>query len=191
MEHKFNSLFNVPVLFKQTNIDTKPLIKYINKVSKNSKVVNSNVGGVHSEFFDLTEPSLEELKKEIIQNMDKFFSECMFKSKNLFFQNMWAITNKYKDYNVTHNHPFAMFSGAFYVKAPVKCGKVVFEHPGMSLMHFWHGLEREKFNKYNSPTWSFDIKEKDLLIFPSWLFHKVEPNMSNKERIVISFNIGG
>ena len=97
MEHRFNSLFNVPVLFKQTNIDTKPLIKYINKVSKNSKVVNSNVGGVHSEFFDLTEPSLEELKKEIIQNMDKFFSECMFKSKNLFFQNMWAITNKYKE----------------------------------------------------------------------------------------------
>jgi len=28
------------------------------------------------------------------------------------------------------------------------------------------------------------------LIFPSWLYHRVEPNLSNKERIVISFNIG-
>ena len=44
METHFNSLFNVPVLFKQTNIDTKPLIKYISKISKNSKIVNSNVG---------------------------------------------------------------------------------------------------------------------------------------------------
>lgn len=191
MAHQLNTLFNVPVLFKETKINTKPLFNYINKISKNSKIVNSNVGGTHSEFFDLGHPVLDDLKKEIIQNIDSMFSECKFKSKNMFFQNMWAITNRYRDYNLSHNHPYGMFSGAFYVKAPANCGKIVFEHPAMNLMHFWHGLKRDEFNQFNSPTWSFDVKEKDLLIFPSWLYHRVEPNLSKKERIVISFNIGG
>ena len=87
MAHQLNTLFNVPVLFKETKINTKPLFNYINKISKNSKIVNSNVGGTHSEFFDLGHPVLDDLKKEIIQNIDSMFSECKFKSKNMFFQN--------------------------------------------------------------------------------------------------------
>jgi uncharacterized protein (TIGR02466 family) len=190
MEPQFNSLFNVPVLFKETKINTKPLIKYINKISKNSKVVNSNIGGIHSPYFDIKDPVLNDLKKEIIKNMDNYFNNLMFENTKLKFKNMWSITNKSRDYNLTHNHPFSMFSGVFYVKVPKNCGRIIFEHPAMSSMHFWYGLKRKEFNNYNSATWAFDIKEKDLLIFPSWLYHRVEPNLSNKERIVISFNIG-
>ncbi|MFN7501978.1 MAG: putative 2OG-Fe(II) oxygenase [Dolichospermum sp.] len=29
-----------------------------------------------------------------------------------------------------------------------------------------------------------------MLIFPSWLLHGVEMNMSNEDRVCISFNIG-
>ena len=29
-----------------------------------------------------------------------------------------------------------------------------------------------------------------LLLFPSWLKHRVEPNLSKKNRICISFNLG-
>ena len=29
-----------------------------------------------------------------------------------------------------------------------------------------------------------------MLLFPSWLYHSVEPNLSDRERVSLSFNIG-
>ena len=36
---------------------------------------------------------------------------------------------------------------------------------------------------------SIDIEEGDLLLFPSYLPHKVSQNNSDQDRIVISFNV--
>ena len=36
---------------------------------------------------------------------------------------------------------------------------------------------------------SIEPEEGDLLLFPSYLYHAVEENLSNNNRIVISFNI--
>jgi uncharacterized protein (TIGR02466 family) len=190
MKPLINSLFKVPILYKNTEIDTKPLIQYIASLKEDKSIVRSNIGGKHTPFFNIEDKVLEPLKKEIIKNMDMLYDKIEFENQKLYFQNMWSITNRHKDYNLSHHHPFAMFSGAFYVRAPKNCGNIIFEHPGMSSMHFWHGLKRKKYNYYNSPTWSYEVKEKTLIIFPSWLYHRVEPNMSKKLRTVISFNIG-
>ena len=46
-------------------------------------------------------------------------------------------------------------------------------------------------NQYNSELWWWlPSEEGRLYIFPSWIKHLVEPNMSDEERISISFNIG-
>ena len=42
-------------------------------------------------------------------------------------------------------------------------------------------LEKSYFN-------SFEIEENVLLLFPSWLKHYVNPNLSNEDRISLSFN---
>ena len=45
------------------------------------------------------------------------------------------------------------------------------------------------YNQQNSSFWSFEPQENVLFIFPSFLEHKVEPNMNETEkRISISFN---
>ena len=44
-------------------------------------------------------------------------------------------------------------------------------------------------NDLNSNTRGLDIKEGDLLFFPSYLPHRVGKNESDEDRIVISFNI--
>ena len=36
---------------------------------------------------------------------------------------------------------------------------------------------------------SLKITEGDLLIFPAYLPHSVEVNMSNEDRVIVSFNI--
>ena len=45
-------------------------------------------------------------------------------------------------------------------------------------------------NQYSSPQWWLLSEEKTLYVFPSWIKHLVQPNMSDEERISISFNVG-
>ena len=45
------------------------------------------------------------------------------------------------------------------------------------------------FNIWNSVTWFFPVNNNELILFPSWLQHKVEPNeKATTDRISISFN---
>ena len=47
----------------------------------------------------------------------------------------------------------------------------------------------ENDNELNMQVAKIDISEGDLLLFPSYLPHKVGVNESDEDRIVISFNI--
>jgi uncharacterized protein (TIGR02466 family) len=47
----------------------------------------------------------------------------------------------------------------------------------------------KKFNSVNSGYWYAEPKEGDLIMFPSWLRHYVEPSKSNEDRISIAFNL--
>ena len=48
----------------------------------------------------------------------------------------------------------------------------------------------EDYNECNSAVWNINPSENDLLLFPGWLSHRVEPNLTKKNRISISFNLG-
>ena len=89
-----------------------------------------------------------------------------------------------------HTHSGSIFSGVFYIKVPDRCGRLVLEDPSAQLMQsflkYWH-LEVE-WNQYTSMVWNVSPDPGDLVIFPSWMSHYVEPNMSDEDRISISFN---
>jgi hypothetical protein len=40
------------------------------------------------------------------------------------------------------------------------------------------------------PSHAIIPKDKDLILFPSFLRHGVEPNLSESNRIIMSFNMG-
>ena len=49
--------------------------------------------------------------------------------------------------------------------------------------------DQGKFTEYNSASWFVPPEENMLYIFPAWLYHKVEPNLSKQPRISFSFNV--
>ena len=50
-------------------------------------------------------------------------------------------------------------------------------------------MEVQEFNMWNSPTWFFETNNSELILFPSWLEHRVMPNKeATTDRISISFN---
>ena len=49
--------------------------------------------------------------------------------------------------------------------------------------------EIKEFTQWNSPLWFFPAIAGELVLFPSWLQHKVQPNeKATTDRISISFN---
>ena len=47
----------------------------------------------------------------------------------------------------------------------------------------------EKYTEYSAGAVTIKPEEGDLLIFPSYLYHAVDENLSDDNRVVVSFNI--
>jgi len=98
----------------------------------------------------------------------------------------WANINTKYSYNVTHCHANSYYSGAYYVKVPDDSGDIVFYDPRPQLDAL-RTLVTE-VTMHTAPEVRFKPQEGMVIIFPSWLMHRVEPNMSDEERVSIAFN---
>ena len=194
-DYKVYKLFPTPVFhYKLENYKkiNKELKKYILDLKKNDKAgqLKSNKGGWHSPFFDL--------KNEIPMkffNKIKIFLEKIIKNEmgweyipnNVRITSMWSIINKKGDFNIQHNHPNAYFSAAYYVKCPLNSGNINF-HEGNEAKLIRHP-NIKKFTEMSAMKTSLEPKEGDLFVFPAYFYHDVGENLSNEDRIVISFNL--
>ena len=158
---------------------------------KNSKgVIKSNLGGWQSDniiypdspFFFLQD--IEKICQEVAKDVLKI-------NKSVFLNNAWININQKDNLNQVHTHPNNILSGVYYVKTPEKCGNIIFRHPSFDMMERdWEDIVSDSdHNVYNSDTWWLPAKANTLYIFPSWIKHLVGPNMSDEERISISFNV--
>ena len=102
-----------------------------------------------------------------------------------------ACFNNLGSFNVLHNHPGCDLSGVLWVKCPKECGNIVFYSP--SLFETFQEIEsytqdfKDKNNYHHN--YFFPPLEGRMLIFPSHLQHEVKKNLSNENRISVSFNI--
>ena len=101
--------------------------------------------------------------------------------------NMWAIVNTGGSANLRHQHGNSTISGAYYVRAPVNSGDIVFYDPRPAPVYSHPNTTNPNF--LNAQVNGVSPKEGALVLFPSFLDHSVNENISSSERIVISFNI--
>ena len=190
-------LFPEPIFkYKLNNFKNlkKKLSKYIYKLKDedNEGLKRSNKGGWHSKPFKLgiKDTIQHKFTLEIQKNILDTFQKYGWETKNvpITIKEMWAIINKNEDFNVLHSHPNCYLSAAYYVKAPLNCGKFEIECPNIAKANSFPLIKNP--NDLNVRVVSIDIDEGDLLIFPGYLPHKVAKNLSGQDRIVISFNVG-
>jgi uncharacterized protein (TIGR02466 family) len=108
--------------------------------------------------------------------------------------NMWANISPRHGFNRHHVHPNVLWSGVYYVQTPPGCGRIFFTDPRPQSMMLTarHHPDRPR----GVEAWSevyFEPIEGRILLFPSWLVHEVEPNLSTEpgpaaDRISVSFN---
>lgn len=108
---------------------------------------------------------------------------------------MWAIVNPPGGTNRAHIHPGCLWSGVYYLRTPKDCGKIEFIDPRTeNLMHQPKYRPNEKRPKSRWTKVNITPTVGKLVIFPAWLYHAVDPNLSREDgpdadRVIISFNI--
>lgn len=102
--------------------------------------------------------------------------------------NCWAMANVPNSTTKAHHHPNSVISGVYYVRVPPGGGNIFFfdPRPGARMLV----PPQAENNPLNAGQVILAAKAGQMLIFPSWLWHGVEPNRASEDRLSISFNIG-
>ena len=176
--------------YKQIN---KELLNYILELQKNDKTGNthSNKGGWHSQNFDIVNQGppinfLNKIKDYLKHIISNEFGWKYVPNKQRIVA-MWAIINKKNSFNVMHNHQNCYFSSSYYVKKPKNSGDITFFDPKEAKTYRFPKIE--KYTEYSAEAITIKPEEGDLLIFPSYLYHSVGENLSEDDRVSISFNV--
>ena len=86
-----------------------------------------------------------------------------------------------------HVHPNNILSGVYYLKTSPDCGDIVFDDPRPQANVLLP--DAKEVTTFNSHSYSVTPEAGQLVMFPSWLAHRVAVNRSKSERISLSFNV--
>tara|TARA_B100001559_G_C16441602_1_gene594700 strand:- start:777 stop:1364 length:588 start_codon:yes stop_codon:yes gene_type:complete len=186
--------FSTPVWASQIenyNKVNKDILNYILNLQKKDPtgIVKSNFHGWHSHDFNLNDEAPKNFIKAVEQNINKALNDMDWdlNKQDVKISSIWAIINEQGAFNQKHHHGNSDLSAAYYVSAHEKCGDIVFYDPRPAPV-YKHPKSKSP-NILNASVNSIKPKEGLLVLFPSYLEHSVQPNMSGEKRIVISFNI--
>ena len=169
-------------------LDTNQMAQNIVQWSKEDEgVKKTNVNGWHSQTDMHNRPEYKPLVDELFKMVHQVFHE-EFLDREPKLGNMWANINGTGGYNKPHVHPNALFSGVYYVKTPPNCGQLICQDPRPGIQTCMPNRKKGQPPKHLWREVHLQPQENRAIMFPSWLWHTVEPNQSNEHRISISFN---
>ncbi len=186
------NLFPVPIHIFDVNGFNKmknQLIDYAYDLKKKKPEgeIISNRGGWQSPDFHISDK--DDILHSFLMNCLDGFPHIK-NSVNLSIV-AWVNINKQGDYNLKHVHPTSDLSGVVWIKCSENCGNIEFDNPSVfqtykELVSYTDDF-KDRSNIHES--YYFTPTEGRIIIFPSYLLHKVEVNKSDEDRISVSFNI--
>ena len=193
MDESLSLLFPTEVWqFKSDNIDNKNLLSSILKDEKKEDSLHySNVGGWRSADNLHLDSRFSGVVDFIIENFD-----CICKRNNYIdnliikINAMWSMVNRNNHSNVNHVHPRFDWSFCYYINTPIGCGNIVFVDPRIRKTMVNQSSILSNYENPSTHEIYFIAPIAGLLIiFPSYLEHYVEPNLSEEVRVSLSGNI--
>lgn len=168
------------------------LVKHITHIRKELKSTKrSNEMGWHSPTNLHNDEGFAELCA-CIDGMSGTVAASMNmrNDRRLAIESFWVNINPKFAYNALHDHPQSMLSGVYYVRADDQSGCLRFRDPrAAKRMNPWPVGPDDKTDQRHWDRVNYKPQPGRLIMFPSWLEHDVEPNMSDEDRISISFNL--
>ena len=180
--------FPTTIYGKDVKLDNRLFEHEIKEWSKRDPgVKKTNRNGWHSTTEMHKIPVFKPLVDALFEMQFEIYKEeCLDKEPVL--GNMWANINPPGGYNAPHIHANSLFSGVYYIKAPANSGKLVCTDPRPGIQTVMPTRKKGQPPKHLWRDVHLEPKVNRIIMFPSWLWHCVEPNESNDIRISVSFN---
>ena len=145
-----------------------------NSNSNNSYIFNGKLKGIKQ----FCEEQLRIYVQEIINPKEEI---------DIYITQSWINVTKPGGYHHLHSHKNSIISGVFYISTEEDDG-IKFTDPNNKVRELIK-FEPKGFNSFNSSSCFFPSIINQLMLFPSWLDHKVDVNeTATTDRISLSFN---
>ena len=178
-------LFASPVMELKVDVDAKKMLSYIKKTKyRTTKLAD----GCHQSFSNkILEDKILEKEKLILMNAVRYYLKTVFHYSGKFkMGNSWLTKTLPNCESQLHMHRNQWISACYYP----------FGSKGISIS-FVRGnpatfidVDYDDYESiYSCDEFKFYPKENTLIIFPSYLLHKINKNLSKKDRYSLAFNI--
>lgn len=174
------NLFSTPI-----KIIEMPYFEELNK-----KIGKAMSLGFNKNFTDgLPKDEAKELQKIFIDEVELYLKELTNKKIDLELTKSWtSITNKY-GFNTPHEHSSNNVVGVYYIKTFDKCGDLLLLDPrGATNFIPCYEINTQDSLVDGRSYYRITPKAGNLILFPAYVIHSVEPNMSDETRISLALN---
>ena len=200
---KIINCFAVPVLRAVVDDHAELNLKLIPEITKLFKTATHNRVLSYKWKYNIQDSDKSVLGYSSFNESDiskdpnfKFFFDKIFPVVSEFFlqldytgtwryENAWSNIYPQGAYVPLHDHRGVHWSAVYYVQADPNCGKLLLSDPKEYALS--HEPENTRFRGNQSQ--SFTPFPGKLIMFPGYVKHESEPNESDSDRIIISFNI--
>tara|TARA_B100000427_G_C15337859_1_gene519786 strand:+ start:101 stop:769 length:669 start_codon:yes stop_codon:yes gene_type:complete len=183
-------LFPIPLLVSSYTLDYTKELEWIKNCNynKNSDIsVNLDAkftSRQSKDTFLLDRPELINIRSFIEEKLSYYVNNVLQSSSELVITQSWSNVNGKGEWHDEHTHPNSIVSGVFYLHNNDSLPPIKFKKKYSSEVN----LDIEKYNMYNNNFVQYSFHNGDLILFPSSLQHSVPANLSDEERISLSFN---
>lgn len=134
---------------------------------------------------------ISELKnlKEFIFNTVSEIHKSVGLGGELEFTNSWFSINRKNSYHESHTHIPDVWSGVYYVSATPADAAIVFVNRNLKETMWPYKAPKIQHTNFNSSQATCSVETGLLIVFPSYLEHKVNQQLADSERITVAFNL--
>jgi len=136
-------------------------------------------------------PIFQDVAAALDKHVAAFAEDLQFDldGKELALNSLWINILPTGGIHTSHIHPHSVISGTTYVSRPKDSSAIKFEDPRSQMMMAAPTRKRDARTEVKSFIY-VEPEAGDVLLWESWLRHEVPMNMSDEERISVSFNYG-
>jgi len=182
MKEELLQLFPTPLLIVPYEQSIDEELAYLKTISYREQQANNNYRSDDS--YLLRNEEFKNIKTFLKEAVDNFTKNVFNSKQRLVITQCWANRNPKGSRHHEHVHPNSIVSGVMYFQINEKSPPIQFSKSTQDGMK----LDPIKFTHINSESFMLPCKPGELILFPSSLKHSVPINMSEEDRISISFN---
>ena len=177
-------LFSVPIGYTHDFITEKERLELYKSIKSLTHIPHNAIKGNGNSTHGLDVNFLpKKIKNRVQDAVDEYTKE--YGSPSVKITTIWSNIQNSGSTLDEHTHPRSIISGALYINVGDK-SELCFHNPNP---YIGFTLFKENRNHYNYEWYKIEVKNCQLVLFPSWLKHGKNDDINQiDDRMVVSFN---